>query len=159
MIGNMLRDRESQYIATKDEGTQTWRILDTWHDILRDMNPDDDVEDDSPAVTVLTEGGFIALVKEASRLGVLQNATTPFGITDTSQLENIRYPKHGKEIAEMDEELTEMRKKIVKYEEEISTLRLSVSKSEGTVLKEKAMETLLKLTLSSDIEKLTTCKD
>jgi len=159
MLGNMLRDRESQYVATKDEGTQTWRILDTWHGILRDMNPEDDIPDDSPAVTILTEGGFIALVKEASRLGVLQNATTPFGITDTSQLEDIRYPKHGKELAEMDEELAEMRKKIVKYEEEISTLRLSVSKSEGTILKERAMETLLKLTLSSDIEKLTIRKD
>ena len=159
MIGNMLRDRESQYIATKDESTQTWRILDTWHDVLRDMNPEDDIADDSPAVTILTEGGFIALVKEASRLGVLQNATTPFGITDTSQLEDIRYPKHGKELAEMDEELAEMRKKIVKYEEEISTLRISASKSEGTLLKELAMETLLKLTLSSDIEKLTIRKD
>jgi len=159
MIGNILRDRESQYIATKDEGTQTWRILDTWHDILRDMNPEDDVEDDSPAVTVLTEGGFIALVKEASRLGVLQNATTPFGITDTRELEGLRYPQHGKELEEKDEELAKMREKIVKYEEEISTLRISASKSEGTLLKELAMETLLKLTLSSDIEKLTNRKD
>ena len=65
MIGNMLRERESQYIATRDEGTQTWRILDTWHDDLREMNPEDDVEDTSPAVTLVTEGGFIALVKEA----------------------------------------------------------------------------------------------
>ena len=70
MIGNMLRERESQYIATRDEGTQTWRILDTWHDDLREMNPEDDVEDTSPAVTLVTEGGFIALVKEASRLGI-----------------------------------------------------------------------------------------
>ena len=83
MIGNMLRDRESQYIATKDESTQTWRILDTWHDTLREMSPEDDVEDDSPAVTVLTEGGFIALVKEASRLGILQNATSSFIPVDT----------------------------------------------------------------------------
>jgi len=129
----MLRERESQYIATRDEGTQTWRILDTWHDVLRDMNPEDEVEDDSPAVTVVTEGGFIALVKEASRL--------------------------SNEVQEKEEELAEMRKKIVKYEEEISTLRISASKSEGTLLKELAMETLLKLTLSSDIEKLTTRKD
>lgn len=154
MIGNMLRDRESQYIATKDESTQTWRILDTWHDILRDMNPDDDVEDDSPAVTVLTEGGFIALVKEASRLGVLQNATSSFGITDTRESEDF-----GKELQEKDEELAKMREKVVKYEEENSTLRISSSKSEGTLLKELAMETLLKLTLSSDIEKLTKRKD
>ena len=154
MIGNMLRERESQYIATKDEGTQTWRILDTWHDVLRDMNPEDEVEDDSPAVTVVTEGGFIALVKEASRLGVLQNATSSFVPVDTRDVD-----EYSDKIKEKDEELAEIRKKLVKYEEEISTLRISASKSEGTVLKELAMETLLKLTLSSDIEKLTKRKD
>lgn len=154
MMGNMLRERESQYIATRDDGTQTWRILDTWHDILREMNPDDEVEDDSPAVTIVTEGGFIALVKEASRLGILQNASSSFGITDTREPED-----YAEANNEKDEELAEMRKKLVKYEEEISTLRISASKSEGTLLKELAMETLLKLTLSSDIEKLTKRKD
>ena len=154
MMGNMLRERESQYIATRDDGTQTWRILDTWHDILREMNPDDEVEDDSPAVTIVTEGGFIALVKEASRLGILQNASSSFGITDTREQED-----YAEANNEKDEELAEMRKKLVKYEEEISTLRISASKSEGTLLKELAMETLLKLTLSSDIEKLTKRKD
>jgi len=154
MLGNMLRERESQYIATKDEGTNTWRILDTWHDVLREMSPEDDIPDDSPSVTILTEGGFIALVKEASRLGVLQNASASFGITDTREPED-----YGNELKEKDEELAEMRKKIVKYEEENNTLRISASKSEGTLLKELAMETLLKLTLSSDIEKLTTRKD
>ena len=154
MMGNMLRERESQYIATRDDGTQTWRILDTWHDILREMNPDDEVEDDSPAVTIVTEGGFIALVKEASRLGILQNASSSFGITDTREPEDYTEANNEK-----DEELAEMRKKLVKYEEEISTLRISASKSEGTLLKELAMETLLKLTLSSDIEKLTKRKD
>ena len=154
MIGNMLRDRESQYIATKDESTQTWRILDTWHDVLRDMSPEDDVADGSPAVTILTEGGFIALVKEASRLGVLQNATASFIPVDTRNEED-----YSNEITEKEEELAKMREKIVKYEEEISTLRISSSKSEGTLLKELAMETLLKLTLSSDIEKLTKRKD
>ena len=154
MMGNMLRERESQYIATRDDGTQTWRILDTWHDILREMNPDDEVEDDSPAVTIVTEGGFISLVKEASRLGILQNASSSFGITDTREPEDYTEANNEK-----DEELAEMRKKLVKYEEEISTLRISASKSEGTLLKELAMETLLKLTLSSDIEKLTKRKD
>jgi len=153
-IGNMLRERESQYVATKDEGTRTWRILDTWHDDLREMNPDDDVADDSPAVTVLTEGGFIALVKEASRLGVLQNATASFIPVDTRNPED-----YSDKIQEKEQELVEMQKKVVRYEEEISTLRISATKSEGTILKELAMETLLKLTLSSDIEKLTKRKD
>ena len=75
MLGNMLRERDSQYVASKDEATQTWRILDTWHDALQTMGPEDEIEDDSEAITVLTEGGFIALVREAARLGVLQNAT------------------------------------------------------------------------------------
>ena len=154
VMGNMLRERDSQYVATRDEGTQTWRILDTWHDSLREMSPEDEVEDDSPAVTVLTEGGFIALVKEASRLGILQNATSSFIPVDTRTEEDYVEVNNEK-----DEELAKMREKIVKYEEEISTLRISASKSEGTILKELAMETLLKLTLSSDIEKLITRKD
>jgi len=154
MIGNMLRERESQYIATRDEGTQTWRILDTWHDALREMNPEDEVEDTSPAVILVTEGGFIALVKEASRLGILQNATSSFIPVDTRTEEDYVEVNNEK-----DEELAEMRKKIVKYEEEISTLRISSSKSEGSLLKEKAMDTLLKLTLASDVEKITNGKD
>ena len=94
------------------------------------------------------------MVKEASRLGILQNASSSFGITDTREPEDYAEANNAK-----DEELAEMRKKLVKYEEEISTLRISASKSEGTLLKELAMETLLKLTLSSDIEKLTKRKD
>jgi hypothetical protein len=154
MIGNMLRERESQYIATRDEGTQTWRILDTWHDALREMNPEDEVEDTSPAVILVTEGGFIALIKEASRLGILQNATSSFIPVDTRTEEDYSNVNNEK-----DEEIAEMRKKIVKYEEEISTLRISSSKSEGSLLKEKAMDTLLKLTLASDVEKITNGKD
>ena len=130
------------------------RILDTWHDALREMNPEDDVEDTSPAVILVTEGGFIALVKEASRLGILQNATSSFIPVDTRTEEDYVEVNNEK-----DEELAEMRKKIVKYEEEISTLRMSSSKSEGSLLKEKAMDTLLKLTLASDVEKITHGKD
>ena len=74
MIGNTLRDRNNQYVATKDP-TGTWRILDTWHDELRQLDPDGDIPDDSEAVTLLSEGAFLALVKEAARLGVLANAT------------------------------------------------------------------------------------
>ena len=37
VMGNMLRDREVQYIAMKDDTTQTWRILDSWHDGLKNV--------------------------------------------------------------------------------------------------------------------------
>ena len=36
-IGNMLRDRQEQYVAQKD-GTGTWRILDTWHEDLTKLD-------------------------------------------------------------------------------------------------------------------------
>ena len=55
-MGNILIERDQQYIAHRDEKTQTWRILDTWHDDLKLINPDDDIADDSAAVTIITEG-------------------------------------------------------------------------------------------------------
>ena len=75
MLGTMLQGREMQYVASKDGTTNTWRILDTWSDALKNLNPEDDIPDDSAAVKILTEGEFIALIKEATRLGVLENAS------------------------------------------------------------------------------------
>ena len=72
-IGNMLRDRQEQYVAQKDNAG-TWRILDTWHNDLTKLDPEDEIDDTSEAVVVLSEGGFLALIREATRLGVLQNA-------------------------------------------------------------------------------------
>ena len=99
---------------------------------------------------MLTEGAFIALVKEAARLGVLQNATG--GNTDMFESLKAGYIS---ELEEKDREIAEIKKKIVKYEEEVHDLRLVKEKSEGTLLKEMAMQTLLKLTMASDVEKLT----
>ena len=82
-IGNMLRERGEQYVANQDE-TGTWRVLDTWHDALKVLEPDEDVPDSSPAVTIVKEGAFLALVKEASRLGVLANAS----MADNDELNN-----------------------------------------------------------------------
>jgi hypothetical protein len=84
MLGGMLQGRDQQWVATKDTVTNTWRILDTWHETLKTMNVEDDVPDDSPAVTVITEGAFISLFREAARLGVLENAS--FGV-DTEAYE------------------------------------------------------------------------
>ena len=141
MIGNTLRDRNNQYVATKDS-TGTWRILDTWHDDLRVLDPEADIPDDSDAVTLISEGAFLAVVKEAARLGVLANAA----FTEQTDME--------KEILEKESEVLDLREKIVKYEEELFTLKQQPDRSEGFVLKEMAMNTLLKLTSMSDIQTL-----
>ena len=141
MIGNTLRDRNNQYVATKD-ATGTWRILDTWHDDLRSLDPEGEIPDDSPAVTIISEGAFLSIVKEAARLGVLANAA----FTEQTDMD--------KELLEKESEILDLREKLVEYEEEMSILKRRPDRTEGFVLKEMAMNTLLKLTSMSDIQTL-----
>ena len=135
-----LKDREVQYVAHKDETTNTWRILDTWHEDLTNLGPDDDVEDDSNAITILTEGGFIALVKEAARLGAITNAS----VGGDAELEQ-----------ELLDENDNLKEQVEKLEGKLANIQTHADKSESFILKEMAMQTLLKLTSMSDIENLT----
>ena len=73
-IGNILDGGDQQYVAVKDT-TGTWRVLNTWHNDLKLLDADSDIPDDSEAITILSEGQFIALIKEAASQGVLSNAT------------------------------------------------------------------------------------
>jgi len=138
MVGMFLKDREVQYTANRDEVTNTWRILNTWHEDLMNLGPEDEVEDDSSAVTILTEGAFIALVKEAARLGVLQNAA---------------FEGH----TALEDENLALREQILKLEKEVGSTNEQIQhvrQSESFLLKEMAMKTMLKLTSMSDIENL-----
>ena len=141
-IGNMLAANEQQYVALKDE-SGTWRILNTWHEDIKNLNADSDIPDDSDAVVILSEGQFIALIKEAGRLGVLANAT--FG-TGEAELEAI--------ILERDKEIQELHEKILKLEEEKSQVIRSTSHTEDYELKEKAMDNILKLVSMQDMSNL-----
>ena len=137
-IGSMLDGMDQQYVAAKDE-RGTWRILNTWHEDLKLLDPDSEVPDDSEAVKILTEGEFIALVKEASRTGVLENAS--FG-ADTSEYESI--------IQEKDDEIRRLQS---------SPIEDTSKYSEDYKLKEKAMESILKMVSMSDLANLTNSKD
>ena len=103
-LGNILAGSEQQYVANKDDKTATWRILDTWHEDLKKLqDAEEEIPDDSEAVKVLSEGQFIALIKEAARLGVLANAN------------------FGSEESDLEPEL-------IKKDEEINTLQEQISK-------------------------------
>ena len=143
VIGNMLRDREAQYVANKDEKTATWRILDTWHDDLRSIGPEDEVPDDSKAVSILTEGAFIALVKEAARLGVLENSQ--FG-TGEAELESV--------ILDKDQEIQKLNEEILSLKEDKSEVIRKSSHTEEYELKEKAMDNILKFVSMQDVSNL-----
>ena len=140
MVGIFLKDREVQYTANKDETTNTWRILDTWHNDLMNLGPDDEVPDDSSAVTILTEGAFIALVKEAARQGVLQNAN--LGGSDSDE-----------ELMEKDEEIADLKALLGTQGKKVETK--IPKRTEGYMLKEMAMTNILKIVSIADIESLT----
>ena len=143
-VGNMLRDREVQYVAMKDETTQTWRILDTWHEALKSLDPDDDVPDDSAAVNVLTEGQFLALVKEAARLGVLQNVNIS-NVEDIEELEN--------HVLDLEKEIADLNSQATKNETEKSVLKQEPT-SESFMIKKLAMNNIMKLAAIDDVNKL-----
>ena len=143
MIGNMLRDREVQYVAAKDELTNTWRILDTWHDDLKSLQPEDEIDDESEAVKILTEGEFIAIIREASRTGVLANAN--FGTGEA---------EYEATILEKDQEIQRLNERILHLEEDKSQVIRDVTHSEDYELKEKAMHSILKLVSMQDMTNL-----
>ena len=78
VIGNILLQRNEQYVADRD-AHGTWRILNTWHQELKSLGIDADVPDDHPAVTLVTEGAFLALIKEATSRGILSEMTRGTG--------------------------------------------------------------------------------
>ena len=77
-IGNSLRQRDIQYVAHRDE-RGTWRILDTWSSEMAAMTLTDDLDipDTSAAVLVLTEGQFLALMKEVEQQGYMPAESPP----------------------------------------------------------------------------------
>ena len=143
VMGNALRDRDVQYVASKDETTHTWRILNTWSDELKTLQVEDEVPDDCPAVKVLTEGEFIALIKEAARLGVLENAT--FG-TGEAELEAV--------ILDKDQEIQKLNETILSLKESNSEVIRNSSHTEDYDLKEKAMDSIIKLVSLQDVANL-----
>tara|TARA_Y100000310_G_scaffold344482_1_gene457482 strand:- start:1060 stop:1503 length:444 start_codon:yes stop_codon:yes gene_type:complete len=144
MLGNLLQGRDQQYVASKDD-KNTWRILDTWHDALKSAQVEDEIPDDSPAVCVITEGEFIALIKEAARTGILENAT--FGTGEA---------EHEAALLDKSQEVQKLREDMLTKDLEIEKLQKRINSTEDYVLKERAMESILKLAAMSDVSNLTT---
>ena len=142
MIGNMLGGRDQQFIATRDELTSTWRILNTWDASLKKLQPDDDIPDDSPAVTIITEGAYIALVTESARLGLLENMSFS------------NYEDYSPLIAEKDLEISQLQAEVQQLQSKTVQLEEQEPHSEGYDLKARAMESRLKIVSIKDMSDL-----
>ena len=137
-IGNILDGGDQQYVAVKDT-TGTWRVLNTWHNDLKLLDADSDIPDDSEAITILSEGQFIALIKEAASQGVLSNATFS---ANTEELEN--------ELANVCNERDQLKEELDK----VNSIQIKPKRSEKYDLKEKAMDSILKLVSMQDMADL-----
>jgi hypothetical protein len=146
-IGNMLRERGEQYVANQDDNG-TWRILDTWHDALKVLEPDEDVPDNSPAVTMMSEGAFLALMKEASRLGVLENASASAGVDEE------RTKEEEALVADLSTEIHALQDQITKLQTEKQVLSKKAERSESFELKQQALGAVLRLAAMSDMDEI-----
>jgi len=133
-LGNILRERDEQYIANRDE-TGTWRILDTWHDDLKSIGPDAEIPDKTDAVTILSEGAFISLMKEAGRSGILDNVSNGGALEEFDDM--------SEQYNQAVEKIHTLEKVITDQKEQLADTRTTYS--EHSHIKEKAMETVLKL--------------
>ena len=142
-IGGLLRDRDSQYVAHRDDSSGTWRILDAWDDELGEFEPDADIPDDHHAVTILSEGAYHALLKEAARLGILSGAV---------HAENFS-------LREYCEELEQKVDRLVEENKELSAIpkssRLPDSYTESYLLKESALNAIIKLSALENVSGVT----
>ena len=149
VLGNTLRERDQQYVANRDDATNTWRVLDSWSDALKELDVDDDIPDDNDAVKILSEGEFIAVVKEAARLGVLQNV--PSGSTEEDEE---MLSEAAEKIEVLTRELEDTKRELEDSNRNLDTVKTRPPRSEQFELKELAMQTVLRLTALSDIETL-----
>lgn len=79
-VGAALKQREQQYVARR-ETNGTWYVLDTWNTALETLGPDDELDVKSPALTTLTEGAFLALMKEATSVGIIAHILPADGVS------------------------------------------------------------------------------
>lgn len=145
-IGGLLRDRDSQYVAHRDVTTGTWRILNAWHDALGEFEPDADIPDDHDAVTILSEGAYHSLLKEAARLGILSGA---------AHAENYNLREYSEDL---EQKIEQLEKEIKEYSSAITATkpnRLPDNVSESYLLKESALQVILKLTALEEVSSLT----
>ncbi|MEK6860896.1 MAG: hypothetical protein AABY07_02895 [Nanoarchaeota archaeon] len=115
MVSSFLKDYGKQYLARRDE-KGTWRIINLYHSSLRDAaDPDFDVPDDHPSVTIITEGGFLELMAEVRKLGMVQQLNLEGGDFNVS---TEAYDKVKEEKEELEDELEKIKKEGLRDTEE-----------------------------------------
>ena len=139
---------DSPYSVYHDEITKSWKILNLKHPsiaVLLASGDNPDVSDDSPAMKILSDGEFIALIKKATELEYLVNATLPFEVINTAKVSQ-------KEVDELKNTNAILTKNLVELKDKLANAEERAKLSESFRLKEKSMDAILKLAGMHDIK-------
>ena len=133
IFDSFAREHGNQYFAKRDD-KGTWRIINLYHPDLKSLNEqDDDLPDNHPAVTVVTEGAFLSLMKEAGKLGMAQELNIETGDFNVSveAYDTLMYEKK------------ELEKEIDKIKSERETEEFRLANQKLNVIHELAKEGVL----------------
>jgi len=172
VMGGILQQSDEQWVANKDE-YGIWRVLDQWSPTLTNLSPDDDVPDSDPAVTVFTEGAFLAIIRAAIQVGAVPQFSrepTPPGELDADSLQQImELEENNRELSHQSEQ---QYNEIVKLTQQVNEANLELEKriefekdmqvkseakpvfSESTELKQRAMSLIANLAVTADLTNL-----
>ena len=150
MVTSFYKAYDQQYKVVRDD-KKTWRILDLRNSVIQNLGPDEEVPDDSPALKIITEGEFLALIQAAIENGVIENASVSGENADSKPVKDTEaiLNKALEEKKELEirlgyiEQALEEEKKIPK-----------IQHSEGYMIKSKALDAIKSLALAEDIQKM-----
>jgi len=136
-VGSTLRQHSAQYVAKRD-ASGTWRILNAWHNDLESLDAEtDEIPDDHVAMTVLTEGAFEAVIKEATAEGVLDG----IHIDGVDEIEYSKLEEEVNILRDQNLNLLEQAEQMDKVQSEVPKIPLS----ESAQLRQKGMDNILKI--------------
>lgn len=151
MVSSIIRQVGKRYAANYDKKGKFWRIIDLSHEDISGMDFESDIPDSHPAVTILPEMAFIALVDEARALGFIK--TTVLGNVpqvdgDAEILDSGAALRDLEVVAKQRDEL---KLRLSEVERELERVK-NTPKSESFLLKEKVIEANLRLAGMLDIQ-------
>lgn len=154
-LGEDMRHMEKRYRVLYNKTTDTWRILDTWHESMQKMtNWDADLPDDNPALTIITGAAFTELAMEAARRGILGKAVIPKVSEEDALVLKEEYAKLAQENKSLKEELRGLGLEYDKARSELVQSRSKPPMSERYQLKAMALKGIMQLAGMEDIREI-----
>ena len=100
--GDFVSQRQNRFVVKYDENTHVWRVVDSQHSSLKGLDLEAEISDVHPSMTLITEGAYIEIMREAEKLGLLQsmlpNTKSSEDLTPQLEAANLRITELTKQL-------------------------------------------------------------